>query len=185
MIRKVLVIMLSSAIVVGPVLSQADEPITFSKFFRHKPEKETAVVQFARTLDDLEKKLDLDGTVVAKAPDIWGEARLTKHREEFEREMAKEIENFDFRINAAISRTDQAFLANALAISSIGAGTKLKADGTPDVPTALNVSQAASLLPGLATEAQPASSTGGATTNQKNEVIVQTRPKGCWMTILR
>lgn len=157
----------------GPASGYADEPRTISSFFRHKAPAESAVVQFARTLDQLEKQLNLDGTVVAKAPDIWGEARLTKHRQEFEREFAKEVENFEFRLNAAISRTDQAFLANALSISAIGSGVTLGQNNVPNTP-ALNVSQASNLVPGLARQATP----GQTPTSADNTVIVQTPPRG-------
>ena len=174
MLKKGLVGALCTVMVVGPITSSADEPMRISKFFRHKAPEESAVVQFAKTLDEVEKQLNLDGTVVAKAPDIWGEARLTKHRQEFETVLAKEVDNFEFRLNASISRTDQAFLANALSISAISAGTTLNAtSNVPNTP-ALNVNQASNLVPGLAVQ----TGNGQPATPPTNSVIFQQPPTG-------
>ena len=166
MFRSGLAILLSATFVGAPVLTHADDRFRFSSFFRQKRPVETAVVQLARTLDELEKKLNQDGTVAIKAPDIWGEARLTKHRQEFEREMAKEIDEFEFRINASISRSDQAFLASATAISAVTLG----ADDSPVTAPELNVNQASNLVPGLSTQ----TSSGDPITAPSNEVIFQT-----------
>src|SRR5262245_27531398 len=45
----------------------------------------------ASDLDTLEAHIDKYGSVVSKQPDVWGQARLTKYREEFEKEMFKEF----------------------------------------------------------------------------------------------
>src|SRR5258708_1118233 len=45
-------------------------------------------------LDHLERHIERYGSVVAKVPDVWGQARLTKYREEFEKEMATNIPLF-------------------------------------------------------------------------------------------
>jgi hypothetical protein len=82
------------------------------------PVRETTVQRLARQIDLLERHLDQYGTVVAKSPDVWGEARLTKYRAEYEKALKKELESFNSTINAAISRSDQAFLSSALALQA-------------------------------------------------------------------
>ena len=172
MLRSATAWTLIALLIFAPAATASDNRFDFTRYFRNKAPKDSAVVQLARTLDDLEKKLNQDGTVVAKAPDIWGEARLTKHRQEFERVMARDVDNFEFRLNAAVARSDQAFLANALAISALGGGISA-ADQAPT----LNVSQAASLLPSLTQQ----SSSGGqpaAVQQPTNSVVTQTTPGG-------
>lgn len=82
----------------------------------------TTVEELAGKIDRLEKHLDKYGTIVAKAPDVWGEARLTKHRQEFEEQFAEEIDEFAVLLNGAISRSDSAFLASATMISALNGG---------------------------------------------------------------
>jgi hypothetical protein len=91
----------------------------------------------AENIDWLEHHIDTYGSIVAKQPDIWGQARLTKHRDEYERMMFRELNQFKTTINAAISQSDSSFLAQALALSSAAGGTTLTpADGqTSAVPT--------------------------------------------------
>lgn len=72
----------------------------------------------AADLDQLEVHLDACGSIVAKQPDVWGQARLTQQRQEFEMEMAKELDRFGVKLSGALQRTDQAYLANAMALSA-------------------------------------------------------------------
>jgi hypothetical protein len=67
-------------------------------------------------LDHLEKHIDWYGSVVPKVPDVWGQARLTQYREEFEREMHKELVTFGETLNGSLSRSDQAYFAQATAL---------------------------------------------------------------------
>ncbi|APZ92669.1 hypothetical protein [Fuerstiella marisgermanici] len=173
MFRSICCVALSLTLIISPAVSFAADAFDFSRFFRRRPATDSAVIQLAKTLDDIEKKLNADGTVAVKAPDIWGEARLTRHREEFEREMAKELDQFEFRINAAISRTDQAFLANALAISAVGSGVDLS-DGNPTNVPNLNVNQASNLVDGLPQQTRP----GGEITKPTNQVLYVTPTHG-------
>lgn len=78
----------------------------------------TNTERLAVEIDALECALNNQGTVVAKAPDIWGEARLTAHRHEFEKKLAGELDNFKETFNASFRASDQAFLGAALAIST-------------------------------------------------------------------
>src|SRR5262245_7260385 len=58
----------------------------------------------ARDLDQLEWHIDWFGSVVAKVPDVWGQARLTQYREEFEGEMSKELGNFSLTLSGSLAR---------------------------------------------------------------------------------
>ena len=80
--------------------------------------QDCAVETLAENIDWLEHHIDCYGSIVAKHPDIWGEARLTKHRDEYERIMQQELNQFKFGINAAIRQTDSSFLAQAFALSA-------------------------------------------------------------------
>src|SRR5262245_16143965 len=55
---------------------------------RAKVCQKPTVHALAADLDKLEKHIEKYGSVVAKQPDVWGQARLTKYREEFEQQMA-------------------------------------------------------------------------------------------------
>jgi hypothetical protein len=77
-----------------------------------------AMQELAMNIDWLEHHIDTYGSVVAKQPDIWGEARLTKHRDEYERILFQELNQFQFTLNAAIRQSDQSFAAAALALSN-------------------------------------------------------------------
>lgn len=90
----------------------------FSQLFSRR----TTVERLARQIDRLEYHIETYGSIVAKQPDIWGEARLTKHRGEYEEILFNEKDAFDVTINASISRSDQAFLANAMSISAAISG---------------------------------------------------------------
>jgi len=82
----------------------------------------------AAQIDGLEKHIEKYGSIVPKHADVWGQARLTQHRQEFERIMRADLYNFSPTIQTTISASDQAFLASALSLS---AGVK-----TPTSPTA-------------------------------------------------
>ncbi|MFG0333993.1 MAG: hypothetical protein ACF8TS_11575, partial [Maioricimonas sp. JB049] len=91
----------------------------------------TTVEELARRIDRLERHIEEYGTVVAKSPDVWGEARLTKYRRDYEEVISKELTTFEVTLNASISRSDQAFLANAFALpAAVGGGGGPAAAGT-------------------------------------------------------
>ncbi|MCA9034726.1 MAG: hypothetical protein KDA91_06325, partial [Planctomycetaceae bacterium] len=114
------------------------------------------VEQLALCLDKLEEELLEDGAVVAKAPDIWGEARLTRHRQEFERKLAERLDGFNVRFNANIARSDQAFLASAIAVqSNLAAGATSAPSG--------DLTQINNLLPGVILNPTEEANTGATT----------------------
>ena len=91
----------------------------------------TPLQEMANTVDKLEKEIDTYGSVVVKQPDVWGEARWTKHRADYEKILFAELGNFKFTINAKVKEADTAFLLNAASLgASMNSGVKAP---TPDV----------------------------------------------------
>lgn len=85
----------------------------------------------AENIDWLEHHIDTYGSIVAKQPDIWGEARLTKHRDEYEKILFQELNQFEFKLNAAIRQSDQSFATAAIALSDAAATTTSTTSRTP------------------------------------------------------
>tara|TARA_R110002095_G_scaffold111981_1_gene97824 strand:- start:13829 stop:17071 length:3243 start_codon:yes stop_codon:yes gene_type:complete len=127
-------------------------------WFSKKSKPQTSMERVAVKLDHMEHKIGKDGTVVIKAPDVWGESRLTKHRQEFERVMAKKVNEFKIMMNASIQRSDQAYLSNALAIqaaaSSVGKetanGTTVGIPGTDNYNILQQMSEGQPIVSGIA-----------------------------------
>ena len=71
-------------------------------------------------LDHLERHIDWYGSVVAKVPDVWGQARLTKYREEFELLMAADKDTFKLNLQGSLGRSDQTYFANGPLTSPFG-----------------------------------------------------------------
>jgi hypothetical protein len=84
-------------------------------------------------LDHLEAHIDKYGSVVAMQPSVWGQARLTKYRDEFEKEMFKEYPKFLETLQGSVTRSDQAYLANSLAISAAISGQQAGVTPPPSV----------------------------------------------------
>ncbi len=80
--------------------------------------QQTTVRSLAAAIDSMERHIDRFGSVVAKQPDVWGQARLTKYRDEFEQQMAAELPNFSHTLQGSVSGSDQAYLADAFALSA-------------------------------------------------------------------
>ncbi len=87
----------------------------------------------AEDLDSLEKHIERYGSVVIQHPSVWGQARLTKHREEFEKTMVKDLCNFNLTLQGSLSRSDQAYFANSFALGVAASGPQ--AMTTPTVVT--------------------------------------------------
>ena len=86
--------------------------------------KEPCVERLAQEIDWLERHVEQYGSVVAKQPDVWGQARLTKHRDELEKQLFEQLNQFHVYLNGTLSRSDQAFLANAFALSASISGSQ-------------------------------------------------------------
>jgi hypothetical protein len=76
-----------------------------------------SAADLASALDSLEHGIESDGSIVAEQPSVWGQARLTMYRQEFETTMAKQLGNFQATLQGSLSRSDQAYAADALALS--------------------------------------------------------------------
>ena len=87
----------------------------FRPFQRHGRVPETcidpAVEELAANVDWLEHNIDHWGSIVAKSPDIWGEARLTKYRREVEEVLETQRKGFKQTLAGASSTRDTALLA--------------------------------------------------------------------------
>jgi hypothetical protein len=88
----------------------------------------------------LEHHIDHYGSIVAKAPDVWGQNRLTRHRAEYEAEMKAQLARFESRSSAALRRSDQAFLGMAFALQS-ASGNRRRPDqvAVPEVTGSASV----------------------------------------------
>jgi hypothetical protein len=106
-------------LLVGGLAAWADAGGPFKNPLRQR----TSVDHLAEKIDKLEKHIDEYGSIVAKRPDVWGESRLMMHRQEYERQMAAQLDAFELSTQASLRRQDQAFLASSLAIQAAIAGT--------------------------------------------------------------
>ncbi len=103
-----------------PILEKLFRPLQ-----RHGRAPETctdpAVEELAANVDWLEHNIDRWGSIVAKSPDIWGEARLTKYRREVEEVLEAQRKAFKQTLAGASSTRDTALLAASLQLASGGA----------------------------------------------------------------
>jgi hypothetical protein len=96
----------------------------------------------AHDLDALEAHIERYGSVTIQHPSVWGQARLTKHREEFERMMAKDLCTFNLTLQGSVSRSDQAYFANSFALGMAVSGPQAFV-----TPSAVTSSASASAAP--------------------------------------
>jgi hypothetical protein len=75
------------------------------------------VEDLATDLDSLEHNIERYGSIVAEQPSVWGQARLTMYREEFEKTMQAQLTQFHATLQGSLSRSDQSYAADALALS--------------------------------------------------------------------
>jgi hypothetical protein len=92
----------------------------FKALHRSRPDtcSDDEIERLGRELSWLERQVNLHGSIVAKAPDVWGQNRLMRHRLEYEDEMRRQLPLFEQYSQAAIRRSDQSFLGMALALQS-------------------------------------------------------------------
>jgi hypothetical protein len=83
--------------------------------------QDDAIETLASNIDWLERYIDDWGSVVAKSPDIWGEARLTRHRDEYEQQLRGLVTKFELQTNATVSSRDLADLQQLLALEILTA----------------------------------------------------------------
>jgi hypothetical protein len=146
----------AAALASGPSLARAE----FPRFFRgltapfraaHRQAPplpaDPCLEQLAEEVAWLEHHVAHYGSIVAKAPDVWGQNRLTQHRAQYEEQMRKQLGLFESRASAALRRSDQAFLGMALALQS-ASGRRRGADEVA-VPAASSSSNALTTISGL------------------------------------
>ncbi len=85
---------------------------------------DTSTRGLAKDVDRLEQLIEKFGSVVVKQPDVWGQARLTRYRDEYEQQMSVELTNFQFTLQGSIAGSDQAYLADAAALSAAASGSQ-------------------------------------------------------------
>jgi len=92
----------------------------FKALHRSRPEtcSDDEIERLGRELSWLERQVNLHGSIVAKAPDVWGQNRLMRHRLEYEDQMRRQLPLFEQYSQAAIRRSDQSFLGMAMAVQS-------------------------------------------------------------------
>ncbi|QDU59247.1 hypothetical protein Pan216_00740 [Planctomycetes bacterium Pan216] len=119
--RLIVPMLVSSALIAGPP-AQVLQAGWFDriKAGRHKdkqgfllkefddPNTACTLVEVGQALDGIEEGVMDDGVVAVKQPDIWGQARMTRYRLDFENEMKKDLNAFKFILSARVARTDQA-----------------------------------------------------------------------------
>ncbi len=119
----------------------------FKALHRSAPDtcRDDAIEQLGREIDWLQHQLDLHGSIVAKAPDVWGQNRLVRHRLEYEEQLRRQLPLFEQYSQAAIRRSDQSFLGMALAVQS-ATGRRRGAEFV-EAPEASVVNSIQTLLP--------------------------------------
>ena len=150
-------LLLAAAALLGAVPAGAGE---LGKFVRglaqpfkavHRERPQTGcddhVERLAAEIDWLEHHIDAYGSIVAKQPDVWGQSRLTRHRDEYEDQMRRQLGQFTERTTAALRRSDQAFLGMALALQS-ASGRRRGAQEVP-VPDATGSTNVFTTIQGL------------------------------------
>jgi hypothetical protein len=144
-------------------------------FVRQPPAtgEDDCIEQLAREIDWLEAYLDRYGSVVAKHPDVWGESRLTKFRNEYEQELARRISCFKVRDNAAIARSDLAFLASATGLG-LAIESPPPASVSQSASSSGGSSGAGSATTAAGASAEPAAGTGTGTSATPPDVKPET-----------
>ncbi|NDC53528.1 MAG: hypothetical protein EBZ74_04375 [Planctomycetia bacterium] len=92
----------------------------FRALHRSRPETcaDDEIERLGAEIEWLERQINLHGSIVAKAPDVWGQNRLVRHRLEYEEQLRRQLPLFEQHSQAAIRRSDQSFLGLALAVQS-------------------------------------------------------------------
>lgn len=126
----------------------ADPPVARRRFFGKggataEPAPLTAG-EIAHRIDHAAESIRNDGLVVLKQPDVFGQARMTKYRREFEEIMAAQKGNFQVILAGRNARVDQAALDSQTSLGAALAppGTSVNVTaptvGSPPVAPALN-----------------------------------------------
>jgi len=116
-----------------PMYTASFGPSNVNTFAGTRVSTAPTLEDMASELDDLERQIERTGSVVAEQPSVWGQARLTMYREEFETQMQGQLSKFQPTLQGSLSRSDQAYAADAMALSY----TAQAAAATPTSPLPL------------------------------------------------
>jgi hypothetical protein len=98
--------------------------------------------QVGHMIDCVEDDIRDDGFVAVKHPDVWGQARMTKYRVDFENGMVDNTTKFESILSAAVLRADQASFEQATAL-----GASLSPGGGARPPPSLQPTRSRSTPP--------------------------------------
>src|SRR5258708_6192629 len=84
--------------------------------------EKSSVREIAGEIDRLERHIENFGSVVVKQPDVGEQARLKKHREEYEKQMPDDLGTFNFPLTAPVAGSDQAYRPEAFPPSAAASG---------------------------------------------------------------
>jgi hypothetical protein len=177
MLRRKVIAALLGASLLGPVacshlMSSRDDCVDGIGNVRTHSNSEASLEAIAHDLDHIEKHIDLYGSITTKHPDIWGSARLTKYQQEVEGIFAKEadatnVTNQVTTFQGARARTDQAFLASAVAMNLALSGQQaaLLSPDPVTVQTGTSTTYSKDVTEGKVVDKNLQSTTGSTTTN--------------------
>lgn len=118
LIRVTLVLIVAIA-VSGAAAAGGGDDLVDRIFHRSQPaDAPLTMKQVAQVVEEIDEALFRKGTIGVKAPDVWGQNRMTKYRAEYEAVMGDNLGRFQDILNAAQRRTDVAGLTNAMAVSA-------------------------------------------------------------------
>lgn len=92
----------------------------------HRSPRLLTMTALADQIDKVEERLLDDGVIVVKQPDVWGQARMTSYRSEFEAAMKQEIGNFKGILSAksTASNGTSTTSSSSFNIAALSSGAK-------------------------------------------------------------
>lgn len=101
------------------------------------PGQPLSMVEVANRIDIITEGVRDDGSIVIKQPDVYSNAKTTKYRRDFEKQISQELDNFRLIIAARNARLDFASLTSQTSLGAALTGTT-----TPALPTGPTVTAA-------------------------------------------
>jgi hypothetical protein len=126
-----------AALAPDPARAGDDSPLdrlkqhVHSTFHPDEPAPPLTLAAIGHRIDRVGEQIRDDGTVVMKVPDVYSNAKMTKYRKDFERQMSTELGNFKLIIAARTARLDAASTTSA---TSLGAALAPRVSA-PAAPT--------------------------------------------------
>ena len=159
---RAIAIMTIISVLVPPNRSRAGVIETILSCFGDNGEPLT-LRQVASLVDCIDHELYRKGMIGIKAPDVWGQNRMTMYRSEFEKQMAGNLGKFQVILQAAQRRSDTAVLTSATSLANtVAAANTAKASNGHKLPT-LPATPTVIIPPATTTQAGLTFSTPGGT----------------------